>query len=181
MEEAVALTMNFCPNKIKEIRRQILESEIFETGGSTLFSVVAVDHGMDFQDLKTFESRLFLLDRACLDSIVTHELSILALKFDWTIPAELNELTTSKSGTEVNAAVEALPDNERVNLLKQIGALALLLADKSSVYAKGKGDPNASQIAQYAVEQIEDLPGLSGAGKSSIRKSIKEGIELLKM
>jgi hypothetical protein len=55
----------------------------------------------------------------------------------------------------------------------------MLLVDKSTVYKKGSGSPNANQIAERVVELIEQLPGRDGAGKSSIRDSIKEGIILL--
>ena len=73
-----------------------------------------------------------------------------------------------------------LPASERNNLLKQIGALSLLLSEKSNLYKKGN-KPNALQIATAVGEIVDALPVANKAalGPSSIRESIGKGIELL--
>lgn len=79
------------------------------------------------------------------------------------------------------AAVGVESDSERVRLLKHIGALALVVAEKSAKYKKGD-QPNVSQISQAAVDMLELLPDVNarGAGISNLRKSVAEGLELLK-
>lgn len=69
---------------------------------------------------------------------------------------------------------------ERERLLKQIGALALTLAEKSKKYKCGD-NANASQIAESMGIILKDLPdaNICGVGNSSIRASIKVGIDLL--
>lgn len=70
---------------------------------------------------------------------------------------------------------------ERERLLKQIGALALTLAEKSKKYKCGD-NANASQIAESMGIILKDLPdaaNICGVGNSSIRASIKGGIDLL--
>lgn len=69
---------------------------------------------------------------------------------------------------------------ERDKLLKQIGALALLLSEKSSRYKSGD-KPNGSQIAAGVGELVDAMPDANarGLGDSSIRSSISEGLKLL--
>lgn len=73
-----------------------------------------------------------------------------------------------------------LPTSERNNLLKQIGSLSLLISEKSNLYKKGN-KPNALQIATAVGEIVDALPAANKAalGASSIRESIRKGIELL--
>lgn len=80
-----------------------------------------------------------------------------------------------------SATVNIETDSERVRLLKQIGALALVVAEKGVKYKKGD-QPNVSQIAQAAVDMLTLLPDSNarGAGLSNLRKSIADGLELLK-
>ena len=75
-----------------------------------------------------------------------------------------------------------LPTNERNNLLKQIGTLALLLSESKSRYKKGS-KPNALQIAQGMEAIIDAIPDANSKGVlgSNVRNSIKEGLELLTM
>lgn len=65
-------------------------------------------------------------------------------------------------------------------LLKHIGALALVLAEKSKLYKCGD-KPNALQIAIKAEELLKDLPDANsyGVGKSKIRESVSAGLDLL--
>ncbi|WP_345797153.1 hypothetical protein [Castellaniella sp. MT123] len=65
-------------------------------------------------------------------------------------------------------------------LLKQIGALALLLSEKSSRYKSGD-KPNGSQIAAGVDDIVKAMPDANarGLGDSSIRASISEGLKLL--
>jgi len=95
------------------------------------------------------------------------------------IPEEL-----IKSVCDVSKAVaseQPLKENERKTLLKQIGCLALLLAEKSSRYTVGK-NPNAYQIANDVLGLVEGMQDINrrGLGCTSLRTNISEGIELLK-
>lgn len=69
---------------------------------------------------------------------------------------------------------------ERNTLLKQIGTLSLALAEQSKKYKRGE-KPNGLQIATVTGEIVDALPGanVAGTGASSIRESIRQGIELL--
>lgn len=70
--------------------------------------------------------------------------------------------------------------SERDKLLKQIGLLALVLAEKSNRYKRGK-KPNAFQVAkdaQLIIDAVE-LPGKKGTGKTEICNSISQGLKLL--
>lgn len=73
-----------------------------------------------------------------------------------------------------------IPEFERERLLKQVAALALVLAEKSDRYKRGD-KPNASQIATAVEVVLDEVPGanLKGLGKSNIRESIKEGLKLI--
>ncbi|WP_143749304.1 hypothetical protein [Caballeronia arvi] len=70
---------------------------------------------------------------------------------------------------------------ERETLLKQVGALATLLSEKTSAYRRGD-KPNASQIADAVEAIIGEIPDANthGLGRSSVRASITEGIALLR-
>ena len=69
---------------------------------------------------------------------------------------------------------------ERERLLKQVAALALVLAEKSNLYKRGE-NPNALQISTSVEAVLDEVPGanLKGLGKSNIRASIKEGLKLI--
>jgi hypothetical protein len=73
-----------------------------------------------------------------------------------------------------------LSESERNKLLRQIGGLAMALAEKHGTYRRG-GVPNASQIANTVDEIFELLPDAStfGAGDTSLRTSIAKGLKLL--
>jgi predicted trehalose synthase len=73
-----------------------------------------------------------------------------------------------------------LTETERDKYLRLIGALALLLAEKSNRYQRGK-NPNASQIAEAVGETLDLLPDTKtrGLGSSNIRECIRAGINLL--
>jgi hypothetical protein len=73
-----------------------------------------------------------------------------------------------------------LATTERHTLLKQIGALSLVLAEQTKKFKRGE-KPNGLQIANAAGEIVDALPGANsaGIGASSIRESIRQGIELL--
>lgn len=76
---------------------------------------------------------------------------------------------------------QSITDLERDRLLKQIGALALTLAEKSNQYKRSNGKPNALEIAKNTVLILDALPDANsrGVGESNIRESIKVGLELL--
>ncbi|MEX3852648.1 hypothetical protein AB3X94_01030 [Paraburkholderia sp. BR10923] len=69
---------------------------------------------------------------------------------------------------------------ERETLLRQLGALALLLSAKASLYRRGDR-PNARQIAAAVADMADALPDADRHGLSSanIRKNISEGVSLL--
>lgn len=71
-------------------------------------------------------------------------------------------------------------DAECDRLLKQVAALSLVLAKTGGRYKKGE-KPNALEIANNTVEILDALPDANsrGVGVSSIRASIKDGLELL--
>jgi hypothetical protein len=90
-----------------------------------------------------------------------------------------NLLNDDRTGTGASAPSD-LGDRERASLHKQIGALALALASASNRYRKGD-DPNSSRIADAVTEILDALPDAKrqGTGSSSIRASIKAGLNLL--
>jgi hypothetical protein len=91
----------------------------------------------------------------------------------------LRELEKSIAGKSSSLPIP-LAATERHMLLKQIGALSLALAEQSKKYKRGE-KPNGLQIANFAGEIIDALPGANtaGLGVSSVRESIRQGIELL--
>ncbi|WP_144142631.1 hypothetical protein [Paraburkholderia sp. BCC1884] len=92
------------------------------------------------------------------------------------IHAALNEIPVHAEGD----SPQKLTDAERDKLLKQIAALALVLAEKGGKYTRG-GKPNVSQIAAAIGEVIEALPDAdrNGLKSSSVRDSISAGLTLL--
>jgi len=91
------------------------------------------------------------------------------------------EETLRKSEEATNNTPAYRTDTERTNLLKQIGALALALAEVSKKYKIGE-KPNAKQIAEKIGDILGSLPDTDkrGMGDSSIRGSIQEGLALFK-
>lgn len=81
----------------------------------------------------------------------------------------------------IGASVGELAEAEREKLLKHVAGLAMLLAEKNNRYTRGK-NINASTLAEDVTSLIDSLPDSNayGAGLSSIRASISEGIKLLK-
>lgn len=73
-----------------------------------------------------------------------------------------------------------LSNAERTTLQKQIGALALALAERGGKYKQGE-KPNASQIARLASELAHDLPDANARGVSvnHLREVIALGIKAL--
>ncbi|MEX3896322.1 hypothetical protein AB4Y34_12735 [Paraburkholderia sp. BR10954] len=69
---------------------------------------------------------------------------------------------------------------ERETLLRQLGALALLLSARASLYRRGDR-PNARQVAAAVADMADALPDADRHGLSSanIRKNISEGVSLL--
>jgi hypothetical protein len=108
-------------------------------------------------------------------------------------PAEFNCTSVALLGAELDIFIESirqpsaavqsdLSESERNKLLRQIGVLALVLAEKHGTYQRGE-TPNASKIASDAVELLDLLPDAKtiGAGHTNIRTSITEGLKLLKI
>lgn len=125
-EEAAALTMNLCPNTVRNIL-----GEVSESGSPALFALVASSHGMEFEDATEFENRLLILDRSFDTGLATVELAALAKRFSWEVPAELADLATpatveagSAAGEPAKPAAE-LMGKERTTVLKLIGGLAI--------------------------------------------------------
>jgi len=76
---------------------------------------------------------------------------------------------------------EPLTESERDILLKHIGLLSLVLAEKGGKYKKGSGKPNASQIASEAQLLIDagNFAGKKGTRSTLLRESIAKGLKLL--
>ena len=74
----------------------------------------------------------------------------------------------------------ALSDPERDTWRKQVGALALALAEKGGKYKLGTR-PNANQIAMLAHDVAAALPdaSLRGVSKDHLREAITAGVKLL--
>ena len=91
----------------------------------------------------------------------------------------LREFEQSINGNSSSSSMP-LATMERNTLLRQIGALSLALAEQSKKYKRGE-KPNGLQIANFAGEIVDALPGANtaGLGVSSVRESIRQGIELL--
>jgi hypothetical protein len=73
-----------------------------------------------------------------------------------------------------------LGERERETLLKMIGALAMLVANKGGKYKK-KDDPNALQISEDVTSLFEETDKFDKHGLSSrnLREKISEGINFL--
>ena len=79
-----------------------------------------------------------------------------------------------------NRGANVSSDQQVDTLLRQIGALALVIAKTRSKFKHGE-KPNANQIAEAVGEILDASPDLRvrGLKSSSIRKSIQQGIERL--
>jgi len=96
--------------------------------------------------------------------------------------ADLRRLLNGESASpRVNQMAEETGKRERETLLKQVGAMATLLAEKAALYRRGE-KPNASQIADAVVDLVAEIPDVNcnGLGRSSIRASVTEGVDLLR-
>ena len=80
-----------------------------------------------------------------------------------------------------SAESQVISETEQEKLLKQIGALAILLSKKNNTYKKSSDEPNISQIAIAVDEMLGFLPdaNIKGLSNSSLRASITEGLALL--
>lgn len=87
---------------------------------------------------------------------------------------------TPLAGKAAAPESDRLAASERDKLLRQIGGLALLLAEKSKLY-KRAGKPNASQIANAVGEIADAIPDaqVRGLGSTELRVSIAAGLSLL--
>ncbi|MGB0221307.1 MAG: hypothetical protein ACPGJF_18370 [Sinimarinibacterium flocculans] len=96
------------------------------------------------------------------------------------VGAEIQALRSRLSAAPPSQKSAAGSDGERDKLLRQIGALAMVLAEKGAAYRRGS-KPNASRIAEAALECVEALPDarLRGLKDSAFRDSISAGIRLL--
>ena len=97
------------------------------------------------------------------------------------LKAEVSRLQSELA--QAQASEPALDGEQRDDLdklLRHIGALALLLAEKGGRYRVGD-KPNALQIAEGVITILDGLPDASrrGLGSSSLRDSIGRGIALL--
>ncbi|MGF6974923.1 hypothetical protein QFZ94_003373 [Paraburkholderia sp. JPY465] len=70
---------------------------------------------------------------------------------------------------------------ERETLLKQIGALATLVASHANMYRNGD-KPNGNQIAIAVGDLVTQMPDSNthGLSQSNVRANIKEGVSLLR-
>ena len=79
------------------------------------------------------------------------------------------------------APPETMGTGERDTLLKQIGAIALLLSERASVYKRG-GKPNPTRISAAVAEIVAEVPEAKTHGLSSVnlRNNISTGLSLLR-
>lgn len=99
-------------------------------------------------------------------------------KGEWVdVPYDLKVVTLSKQIAIENNSISETAHN---NLLKQIGSLALVLAEKNGRYRK-KDSPNVNAIAESVIEIIDALPDANkyGLGSSNLRENISKGINLI--
>jgi hypothetical protein len=83
--------------------------------------------------------------------------------------------------SKLNEQEKPLNERREQTLLKQIGALSLLLSEKSGRYKRGDF-PNASQIAKAAEDMLSalgDRANTMGVSQSNLRESIADGLKLL--
>lgn len=97
---------------------------------------------------------------------------------DCYVPAQ--QIAIIKSNDLPETESNDLSETERNNLLKQIGGLALVLAEKNNRYKKGD-TLSANAIAESVIEIIDTLQDANkyGLGKTSIRKNISSGLKLI--
>jgi hypothetical protein len=95
---------------------------------------------------------------------------------------QLESEQTNQPGNVVSAQSEENPikDSEQTRLLKHIGLLALVLAEKSNQY-KISDRPNANSIADSVQTIVDALPDANrkGCSDTNIRDSIAKGLNLL--
>lgn len=103
---------------------------------------------------------------------------------DLVVPMEVIAKHDSQANDGAAKTEGVLSEKKESTLLKQIGALALVIA-KGAGYQYG-GKPNISAIANKVLDEIKTLPAesqgnLNGHGLSSanIRANIKKGIDLI--
>jgi hypothetical protein len=175
-EEAVALTMNFCPKTIKEIL-----AEVSWSGSPALFSLVASASGMDFEDATEFERRLSILERSLEPIPATVDLEMLARRFEWgNIPAELANLahqaaaesagtltTTSEARSKRKDAAEP---SKRERQIQAIVEMALAQGfDVLSIPRGGK--------STIRTQCMKTLPLLFGAGPDPFKEAWQEALD----
>lgn len=159
-------------------KAQLAKLEAFFSSGDSGLSKEKIDEGM--QKYKQ-DREIFQKEMASKPEIERYyPMGGLPQDVVWVVRTEiLREFEQSING---NASGSPMPlaTTERHTLLKQIGALSLALAEQSKKYKRGE-KPNGLQIANVAGEIVDALPGANtaGLGVSSIRESIRQGIELL--
>ena len=176
-DEATALTLNLDPAKLRPGIGDVFDLDDDLSNLSEWAAEIPADL------ISTLEHRLFMFRRihGALTMITPEELVTFAKRLNWSIPDELDNLAApATADAEPKPAADTISDNERTKLLKHIGALALALSEKSSLYKRG-GKPNVFQIANGVGDMLNELPNgnSSKAGNASLRASISEGVALL--
>jgi hypothetical protein len=122
------------------------------------------------------------LDTPILKSDVTSDTLVITEDVYNYFESQLKKETSETTGTqEKNNYKQVISETEQKKLLKQIGALALLLSKKINTYRKSSDEPNTSQIANAVDEMLGFLPdaNIKGLSNYSLRASITEGLALL--
>ncbi|AXK39969.1 hypothetical protein [Crenobacter cavernae] len=92
----------------------------------------------------------------------------------------LQTVAQAPSDDDAEDRARSASPTERDNLMKMLGGMALLIAEKRGQYRRGE-NPNASAIAEAVVAIIERLPSSNAYGLSAenIRKKLSEAVRLL--
>ncbi|MFS8975034.1 hypothetical protein PO002_11080 [Cupriavidus necator] len=98
----------------------------------------------------------------------------------WFSAEERGIIALPKDSRQADVSAHSIGDTERASLQKQIAALALVIAEKSTKYKNGD-KPNANQIAEAVSSTLDAMPDVNkrGVSSASLRASISAGIELL--
>jgi hypothetical protein len=136
-------------------------------------------HGIAPQEFPIHSLRGGLLWTALVD---VDDFARYASQFQIVVTKEPNAVNLTNEPDRGNTEGKLLGSEEN-RLLKHLGAIALLLAEKHGRYCRGNTlNPSVSAIVDDIGELLDELPDCNknGLGRSSLRESISKGLKLLK-
>ena len=109
---------------------------------------------------------------------ITKKIPIPDVVYEWY--SKQCEIESVNNATSPKPSGKDLSETECTEHLKQIGMLALVLAEAKNIYKIGDR-PNANQIAEGVIKLLDALPDANRTWllSSSIRGSISKGLKLL--